>query len=146
TNALRNRTSTASRILRIQEATPPAEPSFPKIVIIVPIVTFLTVATVAGVIFLRELMEQRVRMPADVQLIPKARLLGVIPDVSEDPSKPTSVDSAVRDRPDGVIAEQIRQIRTAVSKARGAHSGGYAILVAGGMPGAGATSIIAALA
>jgi capsular exopolysaccharide synthesis family protein len=146
TEALRTRTSTASRILKVQDAAPPSEPSFPKIIIIVPVVTFLTVALVAGVIFLRELMEQRVRMPADIQMIPRARLLGVVPDVGQDPSKPASVDVAVRDRPDGVIAEQIRQIRTAISKGRGGHPGGYAILVAAGMPGAGATSIIAALA
>ncbi len=146
TEALRTRTSTASRIENVQSATPPSEPSFPKIIIVVPVVTFLTVALVAGVIFLRELMEQRVRMPADVQMIPRARLLGVVPDVSQDPSKPASVDVAVRDRPDGVIAEQIRQIRTAIAKARGGHPGGYAILVSAGMPGAGATSVIAALA
>lgn len=145
TDALRNR-STASRILRVQEATPPSEPSFPQLIIIVPVVTFLTVGAVAGVIFLRELMEQRVRMPADVQLIPRARLLGVVPDVSEDPSKPSSVVAAVHDRPDGVIAEQIRQVRTAIAKARGGHQGGYAILVAGGMPQAGASSVVAALA
>lgn len=146
TEALRNRTSTAARIVRVQEATPPSEPSFPQLIIIVPVVTFLTVGVVAGVIFLRELMEQRVRMPADVQLIPRARLLGVVPDVSEDPSKPTSVVAAVPDRPDGVIAEQVRQVRTAIAKARGGHQGGYAILIAGGMPQAGTSSIVAALA
>lgn len=146
TEALRNRTSSASRISRVQEATPPAEPSFPKLVIIVPLVTFLTVSGVAGIIFLREMLEQRVRMPADIQLIPRAKLLGVVPDVSEDPSRPAGVDSAVRERPDGVIAEQVRQIRTAIAKARGGSQGGFAVLVAGGMPSAGASSIIAALA
>lgn len=95
TEALRTRTSTASRILKVQDAAPPSEPSFPKIIIVVPVVTFLTVALVAGVIFLRELMEQRVRMPADIQMIPRARLLGVVPDVGQDPSKPASVDVAV---------------------------------------------------
>ncbi|MGP1310646.1 MAG: polysaccharide biosynthesis tyrosine autokinase, partial [Phycisphaerales bacterium] len=146
TEALRNRTSTASRMQLVQDAAPPNEPSFPKIIIIVPVVTFLTVALVGGVIFLRELLEQRVRMPADVQMINRARLLGVVPDIGEDPSRPASVDVAVRERPDGVIAEQVRQIRTSIAKARGAHEGGYAILVVGGMPGAGASSIIAALA
>lgn len=144
--ALRARQSAAARILRVQDATAPDRPSFPNIFIIVPLVTILTVGVCGGVIFLREMLEQRVRMPADVQMVPRAKLLGVVPDVSEDPSKPTSVDTAVRDRPEGVIAEQIRQIRAAIAKARGAQQGGYAVLIVGGMPGAGATSVISAIA
>ena len=144
--ALMQRQSVASRIQLVQRATAPDRPSFPKLIIVVPVVTFLVVSIVAGLILLREILEQRVRMPADVQMIPRARLLGVIADVGEDPSRPASVDSAVRDRPEGVIAEQVRQIRTAIAKARPSQQGGYALLITGAMPGSGASSVIAALA
>ena len=144
--ALMQRQSVASRIQLVQRATAPDKPSFPRIIIIVPLVTFLVVGLVSGLIVLRELLEQRVRMPADVQMIPRARLLGVIADVGEDPSRPTSVDTAVRDRPEGVIAEQVRQLRASIAKARPQQQGGFAMLVVGAMPGSGASSVGAALA
>lgn len=144
--ALMQRQSVASRIQLVQRGVAPDKPVFPRLTVIIPAATFLTVALVGGLIVLRELLEQRVRMPADVQLIPRARLLGVIADVSEDPSRPASMDSAVRDRPEGVIAEQVRQLRTSISKARQPQQGGYALLVVGAMPGSGASSVIAALA
>ena len=107
--------------------------------IVAPGVTILVVGFVGGLIFLRELLEQRVRGPADLSLIPRLRIAGVIPDLSEDPSAPESIERVVLDRPEGVITESIRNTRTEVLK-RLSRSGGKTLLVAGGMPRSGATS------
>lgn len=123
----------------------PDEPVFPQIIYVVPAVFILIVGFSTGLIVLRELMEQRVRTPQDVALIPRARVVGVIPDASEDPSQPTDPQSAVRNNPAGVIAESVRQIRTNVLK-NFAQNGHKSLLIVGGMPGSGASSLISNLA
>jgi len=130
------------RVRMVQPPTADERPTFPKLVIIVAASTFLTVGFVGGMIFLRELLEQRVRGPADLALIPRLRIAGVIPDLSEDPSKPPAIETAVLDRPEGVVAEAIRTTRIEILK-RFARSGHRTLLVAGGMPQSGATSFAA---
>jgi capsular exopolysaccharide synthesis family protein len=127
------------RVRMVQTPTSDELPTFPKIIIVVPALTLLTVGFVGGLIFLRELLEQRVRGPADLALIPRLRIAGVIPDLSEDPSKPPAIETAVLDRPEGVITEAVRNIRIEVLK-RFARSGHRTLVVIGGMPQSGATS------
>ena len=133
------------RVVIDTQASIPEKPSFPKPEIVIPITTLLCVGLVAGVLVLRELLEQRVRTPADMASIPRARVLGVIPNLDEDPSAPESLETALRDCPHGVIAEAVRQLRTAVLK-RLRPEGRVSLVIAGGLPGSGATSVLANLA
>lgn len=136
----------ASKRVKVQyDAQVPDKPSFPQIIIMVPAVTLLVVGLAGGLIVLREVLEQRVRTPQDISLIPRAKVVGVIPDASEDPSQPTSAERAVRENPAGVIAESVRQIRTNLIKTF-TQRGHKALLVVGGMPGSGASSLISNLA
>jgi capsular exopolysaccharide synthesis family protein len=69
----------------------------------------------------------------------------MVPDITLDPSNPTRIETASLDRPDGAVAESIRQIRTSILKA--CHEKHLkSLLVAAGMPGSGSTSIICNLA
>ncbi len=137
--------SDSTRVNVIQDAQRPDRPSFPKWFIVMPVVAFLCVMATAGVILLRELMEQRVRGPADLRAVPRARVLGVLPALSEDPSRPDAFETAVRDRPAGVVAECVRQLRGDLLKKmiRGNHK---SLLIMGGMPESGATSVVINLA
>lgn len=123
----------------------PDKPIFPRIEYMVPGGMILVVVLTAGLIVLREVLEQRIRGPQDVTLIPRTRVLGVIPEIDEDPSRPKTAEWAVRDRPAGVIAESVRQIRTLVLK-RFAQRGHKSLLVVGGMPGSGTSTLVSNLA
>lgn len=137
--------ATSSRVMLRASAVMPEIPAFPSLIVIVPAITVLTIFATGGVIVLREALEQRVRGPADVGLVPRMRVLGLVPDIGEDPSQPPAIETAVRDRPSGVIAECVRLIRTEILKGmgRGKHK---TLLVIGGMPGSGGSSIVANLA
>jgi hypothetical protein len=132
----------SSRMTIAYRATPPDQVSFPKPILVVPVVTFLVLFLTSGVILLREVLEQRVRTPADVASLPRTKVLGVISDIAEDPSAPSSLEMAVTEKPDGVVAEQIRQLRTALVK----KVGRGAIMFVGGLPGSGVSSLITGLA
>jgi len=133
------------RVQLVQPARAEDRPVFPQLIIVAPGVTVLVVGFVGGLIFLRELLEQRVRGPADLSLISRLRIAGVIPDLSEDPSNPPAMETVVLDRPDGVITESIRNTRTEILKRFG-RSGAKTLLVAGGMPRSGSTSFAVNLA
>lgn len=139
--AVIDRQASARMTLRYR-ATTPDQVSFPKWILVIPVVTFLVLFLTSGVILLREVLEQRVRTPADVAAIPRTRVLGVLSDIAEDPSAPIDLDNAVKDKPNGIVAEQIRQLRSALVKKVGRGS----VLFASGLPDSGTTSIIAALA
>lgn len=140
-----NERASSSRVKLLAAARVPERPSFPKLVVVVPAVTLLTVALVAGLILLREILEQRVRSPSDVQFIPRIRVLGLVPDISEDPSRPPSIERAVSERPTGVIAECVRQIRTEMIKQIGRRDH-TTLLVISGMPETGGTAVISNIA
>jgi len=141
----RNERTASTRIRNSVQAPTPQEPSFPRIKIVAPGVTILVVGLVAGVVFLRELLEQRVRGPADLKTISRARALGVIPDMNEDLANPEHFELASLDQASGTIAESIRQLRATMVKAceQARHK---TILFVSGMPGSGSTSIITNLA
>lgn len=123
----------------------PDELTFPKLQVMLPAGLILVMAGVVGLLVLREIVDQRIKSPADVGLIPKARVLGMVPDAEEDPAGVSNVATAFRDKERGVMAECFRQVRATVIK-RTQQMGHKTILVVGGMPGAGSTSVISNLA
>ena len=133
------------RVARFQTEQTPDEPSFPpKLIIMAPLGVFLFTGLVGGLIVLRELLDQRVKGPADIATIPRATLLGMIPGGVEDPGKPKAVELAFRDNPRGALAEQFRQVRAPLlSKIEKA--GHRTICVTAGTPGSGTTSVVSNL-
>ena len=129
----------AVRVRRQVSSTIP-ELTFPRIPIIVPMVTILILGLVTGVIFLYELLDQRIKTPVDITLLPAAELLGVLPDAGEDPSGPSGVERVVEKYPSGLMAEAFRQTRTAIL-AKMDRRGYKTLLVVGAQPGCGSSSI-----
>ncbi|MEX0654993.1 MAG: polysaccharide biosynthesis tyrosine autokinase [Phycisphaeraceae bacterium] len=100
--------------VRRQVAPTTAEQTFPRVEIVVPGVTLLVVGLGVGLIFLREMLDQRVRSPQDVKLVAETELLGLVPDASEDPTGPGRIERVVAEDPTGLMAEAFRQVRTAI--------------------------------
>ncbi|MEC8818256.1 MAG: hypothetical protein VXX30_04150, partial [Planctomycetota bacterium] len=128
----------AAKVTVMQTATLPKERSFPKIQVVVPACMFVCVGLVAGIIFVREFLDNRLKYPSDFAALPGARLLGVIPDISDDPTGVQETEMVVRDEPDSVIAETYRQAASRVVKDLEA-SGSKSLLLMSGMPEAGTT-------
>jgi len=136
---------TAARVDILQPERKPKDLAFPKIYIIGPAGVVLISGLVTAAVFLRELLDQRVRGASDLTLIPRARLVGVIPDASEDPSEPEQVETVFRDSPRGVLAESFRQLRVPLLKMMN-HAGHKTLLVVSSMPESGVTSVVVNLA
>jgi len=131
---------TGGRIVLASAPAIPDELAFPRFKIVVGGTAFLVCAAFAGLILLKEIREQRVRGPQDILTIPRTKVLGVVPDLSLDPSNPESVEMASKDKPQGVISETYRKIRGSIIKHID-ERGHKAILITAGMPGSGATSV-----
>lgn len=123
----------------------PLLPSSPKWYVAIPGTAVVLLGTVVGFIFLRELLDKRVRSTTDLTGLPGVRLLGVIPDRKDDPTGVSRPESVVRDQPASVLAESHRQFAAAFRRAR-QDAGASTILFVGGMPGSGTTSVVANLA
>jgi capsular exopolysaccharide synthesis family protein len=124
----------------------PDEMAFPKLTIVAPVVMLLFVSLIGGLVVLREIMDQRVKGPGDVAMIPRTRVLGLVPDASEDPTTGEgAVETAFRDKGKGAIAESFRQIRSTLTK-RLQQAGHRTVVVMAGMPGSGATTTACNLA
>ena len=135
----------ASKVVVFQGATLPKQRAFPKIQFIVPAAIFVVVALTVGVVFLREIMDHRVKYPNDISSIAGARLMGVIPDVIDDPTGVESIDCVVRHDPDSVIAETFRQTGAQIYKELSSRDHRSLLLISG-MPEAGTTAIVVNLA
>jgi polysaccharide biosynthesis transport protein len=135
----------ASRITVIKPESIPDRPAFPKMFIMVPLGVFLITGLTAGVLVVFELLDQRVKSGADIAMIPRTRVLGIIPDAEEDPASHASIETLFMDSPNSVLAEHYRQLRTRITKNMLDH-GHKTLLVAGAMPGSGATSVATNLA
>jgi polysaccharide biosynthesis transport protein len=129
-----------ARPVQLQATPTLPELVFPRIEIIVPVVTGLMVVFVGGIVFVRELMDQSIKSPADIKLLKEAELLGILPHADEDPSGPSSVERVVEKYPEGLLAEAYRQVRTAVL-GKMDRRGYKALLIAAAQPGAGASSV-----
>jgi len=128
-----------------KSAATPREKSFPKLEIMIPLgATLMLVATLAFV-FLREMLDTRIRYATDLVAIPGLRLLGAVPDLSDDPVGPKKIERVIRDVPKSVVAEICRQIAGQVRKA--ATQGNIrSIACMSGLPEAGTTSFVSNLA
>lgn len=135
----------AGRVAIIQNERKPNQVSFPKIFIMIPAGVVLLTGLVGGVVMLRELLDQRVKGPSDITLLPRAKVLGMIPSGEEDPGTNSAAETIFRDAPSSVLAEHVRQLRTAVVKHMQRH-GHKSLVVLGGMPGSGASTVVANLA
>ncbi len=135
----------SNRVRSISDAEPPDTPTFPQAKVVIPLTAVAVVGLVAGFIVLKEAREQRVRSPQDVAMIPRTRALGFVPELELDPSAPTRIETAVSERPDGIVSESIRQIRANLVKALQA-KGHRTVVVTSGMPGSGASSLVSNLA
>lgn len=140
-----NSEAIGDRVRIISPAVIPTAVSFPRLTVIVPVCAILATGLMGGFLFLRELLDQRVRGPSDAAMVPRVKVLGVVPDASEDPSKPKSIETVFRDNPSGVLTESYRQMRAPLIQAM-ERSGHKSLVVVGAMPGSGATSVATNLA
>ncbi len=101
---------------RVRMVLNPTEPelTFPRPEIVIPLSVVLLTGLVVGGLFLREMLDQRVRSPEDVRQLQGCELLGVLPDAAEDPSGQIRVEGAVEHNPTGLMAECFRQVRAAL--------------------------------
>lgn len=123
----------------------PTKPSFPIWYTMIPGVAFLLLLSVGGIVFIREFLDQRVRTTTDVLSVPGAKLLGVIPDLKDDPTDATRGETVVRDHPNSVLAESYRQFAASFRRAR-LNANAKSVLFSAGMPNAGTTSVVLNLA
>lgn len=130
-----------ARVQVLQRERKPDTLTFPKLRLVAPAGMIIVVGLVGGVLFLREILDQRVKSPQDISLIPRTRVVGIIPLASEDPTSPKRMETAFRDKPKGVIAEYFRQVRSPLVK-RMAQTDAKSVLFVPGMPGSGATSVV----
>lgn len=135
----------SNRVLLVQTERPPPEMAFPQWRLLIPAGVVSVLGLVTGIVFLRELVDQRVKGPADITILPRTRLLGWIPDAAEDPAGAGAAETAFRDRGKGVVAESFRQVRGTLLK-RITVADQRTVLVMGGLPGSGATTVVANLA
>ncbi len=135
----------ASRVEMAQPALTPREKSFPKIEFIVPATAVLVLGLVTGLLFLREVTDQRVKTASDLMVVPDARILGVIPELEEDPARAKQAELAVRLSPQSVLAESYRQACALIDKSM-VRMGHQTLLVVGGLPESGTTTVVTNIA
>ncbi len=135
----------ANRVVVYQPERIPTEMRFPQLKLMIPAGIILGLGLVGATVFLREVVDQRVKGPSDINLMPRMKLLGWVPDAGEDPEGKGAAETAFRDRPKGVMAESFRQLRSTVVKRLDA-AGHKTVLICSGTPSGGATSCVANLA
>ncbi len=91
------------------------EQTFPDFAVMTVGVTVLVLGFATGGAFLKEWLDQRIKSPSDLSLLPSTELLGVLPEADEDPSGPATVEGVVRKDPTGLMAEAFRQVRSTVT-------------------------------
>lgn len=131
----------ADRVSIYQYAKIPDKMAFPDPKIIIPAGVVLVLGLTVGLVLLREVLDQRIKGPADVAMIPRTPILGMIPIASEDPSRPERPETAFLDRPTGIMAESIRQLRVAATK-KMQQAGHRSLLVVPATPQSGATTFV----
>jgi capsular exopolysaccharide synthesis family protein len=135
----------ARRVREAQGALTPREKSFPEPKIVIPLGGFALFGLTLAFIFIRELTDHRIKSASDLVVIPGARVLGVIPDLDDDPTRSESADLVVRRHPASVLAESYRQATVPILKAMD-HAGYQTLLLLSGLPGAGTTTAATNLA
>jgi capsular exopolysaccharide synthesis family protein len=130
---------------KAQAALTPREISFPNPKVVLPGVWFMTLAFGVGLIFLKEMTDQRVRFASDLIPMIGGKLLGVVPDLADDDTSPERVEFVVRDAPQSVLAESYRTIWSSLSKAL-VDEQARVVGVVSSMPDSGTTALISNLA
>ena len=130
----------ALRVRLAQRALAPRELAFPKPEIIVPLAILIVMGLTVGVVFLRELFDQRVKSASDLAVLPGAQVLGSIPDIDDDPTHAPSAELVVRKNPNSVLSESYRQTMVSLLPllARNEHQ---SLLLIGGLPDSGTTTV-----
>lgn len=91
----------------------PEEPTSPKLPKTVGLCVMLGLSLSIGIAFVRELTDQTVRSPADINRIGQMVMLGMIADQSDDPEgAKASLPLVIFERPNSLMADQFRQVRT----------------------------------
>ncbi|MCH2160854.1 MAG: hypothetical protein MK085_03160 [Phycisphaerales bacterium] len=135
----------AEKVVLIQEASKPREKAWPKWYVVIPGTAIALFGLVLGVVFLREFLDKRIRYASDVIGLPGARLLGMIPDLSDEPTEAARAELVVRDHPESVLAESYRQCQATIARSL-SESDIRSLMVVGGMPEAGTTTVVVNLA
>lgn len=113
--------------------------------ILIPLVTLLVFGITTGLVFLFEMLDQRVKGPGDIKLLNDAELLGTLPDAAEDPSGPTGIERVVEKYPAGLMAEQFRDVRAAIMNKMD-RRGYKTLMLVAAQPRSGTSSVVQNLA
>lgn len=132
--------SDAEKVVLVASATKPREKSWPTWYVVIPGTAVMTFGLTFGIVFLRELVDKRVRYASDILSLPGARLLGMVPELDDDPSGAARVEMVVRDHPRSIVAESYRQCYSSLARPFAA-SNVSTVLVVGGMPESGTSSM-----
>jgi len=133
------------RVRIVEAAETPKTMAFPQQRMLAPVRAFRVTALVRGRMVRGERRAQPVRGPNDAAMVPRVKVLGIVPQASDDPARPAAVETVFRDAPAGVLTESFRQIRAPMIQ-KMEQSGLRSVMVIGGMPGSGATTVISNLA
>jgi succinoglycan biosynthesis transport protein ExoP len=131
----------AGRVRLVNLALTPRELSFPLPEVIIPAGIVICMGMFIGFLFLREIMNKRIRGASDLAVMPGATILGSIPEIDEDPTSIEDAERAVSLHPDSVVAESYRQAWTKIHRAM-QRQGASSLLLASGMPGSGTTTAV----
>ena len=112
------------KVVPVGGSTEPEHAS-PKPLVVIPAITFFLIALTVGLIFLREVLDQHIKSPFDLKMIPGAELLSVIPDANEDKTNKAPIEGVAAAYPSGLIAESYRQAR--ITTIRKIERSGYKI-------------------
>jgi len=133
-----------NRVEIVQRALRPREISFPQFKFMIPGTSVLLTSLFLLILFIREFLDQRVKYPTDLMSVP-GKLLGVVPELADDPSKPKRAELVVTESPHSILAENFRQLSIQVTKGMNA-IGAKTLLVLSPMPEAGSTTVALNLA
>ncbi|MBC8200789.1 MAG: AAA family ATPase [Planctomycetes bacterium] len=131
----------AGRVRKLAPALEPREKSFPTLEIFLPAGIFFGVALYVGVIFLKEITDQKIRSGSDVLIIPGAKIAGILPDIDEDPSGLESPELVLLHDSECVFAESCRQVWAGINRSM-QQSAHQTLLVLSAAPEAGTTTVI----
>ena len=134
----------SQRVEVVQRAIKPREITFPQLKFMIPGTAVLVCGIYILILFVREILDQRIKYPSDLMGLP-GKILGVIPDISDDPTKPKRAELIVFESPHSMTAESFRQSDSLITKGL-APTNAKIILVMSPMPGSGTTTMVLNLA
>jgi len=130
----------SQRVNIVQTAIKPREITFPQLKFMIPGTAVLLCGFYILILFIREILDQRVKYPTDLMSMP-GKILGVISDIADDPTKPKRAELIVLEGPESMMAENFRQCNAMISKGL-ALTNAKIILVMSPMPDSGTTTMV----